>query len=129
MELKKLTKELVKGYNFQGIYRIYLFNNKNKPQQINRFCNIDYSGLIYIGCTYKQNVETRLLNFIRSMENLKTNNHSGGNKISKFETINNLITENILMFECKEYKNSKIQEFIELEDYISKFGEKPPLNG
>ena len=106
-----------------------MFNNKNKPQQINRFCNIDYSGLIYIGCTYKQNVETRLLNFIRSMENLKTNYHSGGNKISKFEILNNLIIENILMFECEEYKNSKVQESIELNDYISKFGEKPPLNG
>lgn len=126
--MKLLIKSNVKGLINRGVYKIYLYFD-NKPYPINRILKVDSSGLVYIGCTKKQNFEKRLNNFILSSEKNKTNNHSGGNKISINDNLKKLISSGKLMFEIIEFDNPLEEERILIEKYFEEFGEKPPLNG
>ena len=74
-------------------------------------------------------LEVRLNNFLLSSTKSKTNNHSGGNKISKSEVLKNLFSDGILMFEVFEHPSPLEEERTLIESYVKEFGEKPPLNG
>ena len=126
--MKKLNNLNIKGLEKKGVYKIYLYF-ENKPYPINRILKVDSSGLVYIGCTKKQNFEKRLNNFILSSEKVKTNNHSGGNKISINDNLKKLISSGKLMFEIIEFDNPLEEERKMIDQYFDEFGEKPPLNG
>ena len=126
--MNELNRHNLFRLNDKGVYKIYLFKN-NIPYPIPRIIKNDTSGLIYIGCTNKQNLEVRLNNFLLSSTKSKTNNHSGGNKISKSEVLKNLFSDGILMFEVFEHPSPLEEERTLIESYVKEFGEKPPLNG
>jgi hypothetical protein len=126
--LKELIKSNIQGLINRGVYKIYFYVN-DKPFSVNRILKCDMSGLFYIGCTNKQNFEKRLNNFILSSEKVKTNNHSGGNKISINDNLKKLISTGKLMFEIIEFDNPLEEERKMIDQYFDEFGEKPPLNG
>jgi len=126
--VKELIKPNLVGLNHKGVYKIYFYKN-NTPYPIPRITKTDTSGLIYIGCTKKQNLEVRLNNFLLSSTKSKTNNHSGGNKISKSEGLKNLFSDGKLMFQVFEHSSPLKEEKSLIESYVKEFGEKPPLNG
>ena len=126
--MKELIKQNLIGLNDKGVYKIYFYKN-NIPYPIPRITKTDTSGLIYIGCTKKQNLEVRLNNFLLSSTKLKTNNHSGGDKISKSDVLKNLLSCGILMFEVFIHNYPLKEEKTLIESYVKEFGEKPPLNG
>jgi len=126
--LKELNKTNIKGLDKKGVYKIYFYQN-DKPTTICRIAKKDTSGLIYIGCTQKQNFEKRLGNFILSWKKDKTNNHSAGNKINKIKKLKNLFESGVLMYEVIESIDPLLDEANMIYKYINEFGEKPPLNG
>ncbi len=126
--MKQLNINNIKGLNKKGVYKIYFYVN-DSPYPINRIIKSDKSGLVYIGCTNKQDFERRLNNFRLSMEKEKTNNHSGGNKISLNDNLKNLISKGKLMFDTIEKEQPLEEEKKMIQNYFLEFGEKPPLNG
>jgi hypothetical protein len=126
--VKQLNKINIQGLNKKGIYKIYFYVNDN-PYPINRIIKSDESGLVYIGCTKKQNFEIRLNNFLLSRDRVKTNNHPGGDKISRNISLNKFFSNGVLMFEINECENPFEVEYKLINDYFLEFGEKPPLNG
>jgi hypothetical protein len=126
--MKELNKQNLVGLTDRGVYKIYFYKN-NIPYPIPRITKTDTSGLIYIGCTKKQNFEVRLNNFLLSSTKLKTNNHSGGDKISKSNVLKNLFSDGILMFVVLVHSSPLDEEKTLIESYVKEFGEKPPLNG
>jgi hypothetical protein len=126
--VRELNKENLVGLNDKGVYKIYFYLN-NKPYPIPRVIKTDTSGLIYIGCTKKQNLEDRLKNFLLSSSKLKTNNHSGGNKIFKSEVLKDFLSKGTLMFEVFVNNSPLEEERKSIMSYVNDFGEKPPLNG
>ena len=126
--MKELNKLNIQGLDKQGVYKIFFYKNE-KPFPINRILKVDETGLIYIGCTKKQGFEKRLNDFILSMKNQKTINHPGGNKIFKNKSLKDFFSDGKIMFEVFECFNPLDEEFNLIINYISEYGEKPPLNG
>jgi hypothetical protein len=127
--MNNLSYKNISELNSKGVYKIYLYSDENKPFPIERVCKTDCKGLLYIGCTKKQNFKLRLSNFISSMSYERTNNHTGGNKISKINILKRVINNGILKFEIIDSNNPLESEKEEIKKYIHEFGEKPPLNG
>lgn len=126
--MKELNKSNINGLDKLGVYKIYFYKN-NKPVPINRVLKKDNSGMIYIGCTSKQNFGKRLNDFLLSMKKVKTNNHPGGDKISRNISLNTFFSNGVIMFEINECQNPFEEENKLINDYFIEFGEKPPLNG
>jgi hypothetical protein len=117
-------------FNRPGVYKIYLHLGEN-PLHINRICNIDKSGLLYIGSS-KSSMAYRLKCFIRSMDfNRKQNNHSAGVKVQNSVLLRDLIEKGCLYFECSPTKSNDAHdsEIKALNEYKKSYGEVPPLNG
>jgi len=114
----------------KGVYKIYVKDNQSNLIPINRFCNIDHSGLLYIGRTIKQDLKKRIYQFYASSNvNMLTHNHSGGLKYSKIPIIREALGKNhFLYFDFEPHDYPKARETELLQDYALIFGEYPPLN-
>ena len=128
LKKKNLETDSMNGLNGAGIYYIYFYRD-NSPVSIGRIAGIDDSGLLYIGCTYKQNLRQRLENFIRSKNFERTNNHSGGNKISERQVLQKFFKTGEILFSTVSAKDPQHKERDEIHAYVQIYGEKPPLNG
>lgn len=113
-----------------GVYRIYAKTQNNVPIPITRFCGTDHSGLLYIGQTSGQNLRIRLYQFYASSNTeMLTRNHSGGLKYCNNPIIRETLGENHLLYfdyELNEKPNKREEQL--LQEYITEFGEYPPLN-
>lgn len=111
--------------NKAGVYKIYY----NRP--INRVVGSDNSSLIYIGSAGSNNgLLKRIRDFFDSATN-NTNAHSGG-KFYHLALKNHFgEASDELKFDY-EIKNTDLEattaESQQLRDYLSKYGELPPLN-
>lgn len=127
--MKKLTlsKQNIDSIDKKiGVYQIWACDSNCNPITINRFCGIDNNGLLYIGCTIKQNLRKRLNQFYSST--IKANTHAGGIKYQKRKKIKKILKKDSLWFNFIITKNPKEKETELLIKYINKFGEHPPLN-
>ncbi len=113
----------------RGIYQIYAKLN-DEFITINRFCDIDISGKLYIGTTNRQTLRKRLNQFrLSSDENYNTYNHSGALKYKNRPIIKQTLGQNhILFFSYIEVENPNELEMQLLQQYAEQFGEYPPLN-
>lgn len=111
-------------FNFHGVYKIFCYNKK--PLEIGRLLKKDKSGLLYIG--ESTDIASRLLNFLTNLKNKESNSHTAGFKMANRHAVVKFIKNKQLYFTCYESLNSKAAEQAELNQYISIFGETPPLN-
>ncbi len=113
-----------------GVYKIFVKNQANQPIPINRFCQIDNSGLVYIGMTAKQDLKKRLYQFYASAHpEMETHNHSGAQKYCNNQTIrNHLGNGHNLWFEFEVCQTPIHRERELLNQYANIYGEYPPLN-
>ena len=128
MELTKLNKDTIKGLpNEFGIYKIFLFDSAG-PIKIQRYGGVDDSGLVYIGMSNKQGLQTRLKNFEITFRMEKTRNHTAAIKLKTRKILSNLRNSTCYVsFEIHEEPKSIEKAFI--ASYVDRFGEKPLLNG
>lgn len=130
--MKELNIEIIKidsTLKQNGVYKIFLFKD-DKPITIPRFLGKDESGLAYIGAAEKTSLEYRLTCFIASKDlTKKQNNHSGGIKIKKQTKLLDLTNDLVFMYKVLLTSNAKEKEREMLKNYITEFGEVPPLNG
>lgn len=118
--------------DYTGVYKIYAYQkNADEPVIIRRFAKDDITGLVYIGMTHKQSLRVRLKNFEISLRKEKTRNHTAAIKLWKRVKLNSL--KKCRFFACcsNELKKelAKDVERIQIERYVSQFGESPLLNG
>ena len=128
MELIKLNKETIKDLpNGFGIYKIFLYNSAG-PIKIQRFGGVDDSGLVYIGMSNKQGLQTRLKNFEITFRMEKTRNHTAAMKLKTRKVLSHLRNSTCyVIFEI--HQEPKSIEKLFLASYVDRFGEKPLLNG
>lgn len=111
-----------------GVYRIFALRNE-LPISINRFAEIDNTGLIYIGQTSVQTLRKRAYNFLAtSRPNSNTTNHSGALKYRLIPIIQQMLAEHKLYFDFEVCENPLFREGELISNYKSVFGEYPLLN-
>jgi len=126
----ELNKENIKNIpDKRGVYNIYAKSAINKSISIQRFCDIDKTGLLYIGQTNKQTLKKRIYQFYASAHpDMKTHNHSGAQKYFLNNKIREKLSKHSLWFEFEKTEQPTIKEKQLLFEYAKKFGEYPPLN-
>ncbi|WP_289060354.1 hypothetical protein [uncultured Zobellia sp.] len=134
-EPKTLQRALasLSGSDGPGIYKLYYFEN-GQPRKIQRLFGEDINGLLYVGMT-----EGTLINRVRDLQKALLSNSekdmlgpasSGHTQMGKkYYRIRNKIDVDNLFIEIFPNQNPKQAETNDLEDYVNKFAELPPLNG
>lgn len=88
-----------------GVYRIFALKNK-LPISINRFSEIDKTGLLYIGPTSVQTLRKRAYKFLAtSRPNSNTTNHSGALKYRLIPIIQQTLGKHKLYFDFEVCDN------------------------
>lgn len=114
--------------DYEGVYKIYVYV-KNKPLKIGRILSSDLQGILYIGQSNgKEGVSSRLKLFLANINNSKSNSHTAGFKIANRKKLKSYLKSKQLYYTCYQDSNSSSAEENELNKYINKFGETPPLN-
>lgn len=127
LNIDNIKKDLALQKN--GVYKIFLFKDE-KPLTIPRFLSNDDTGLVYIGAAEKTPLAYRLTCFVASKNSKKRqNNHSGGDKIKSNGKLLELTNDLVFMYEVILASEAKEKEREMLKNYITEYGEVPPLNG
>jgi hypothetical protein len=120
------TENLICDY--EGVYKIHIYV-KSKPLKIVRLLSTDLQGIFYVGQSNgKEGVSSRLKSFLTNMNNSKSNSHTAGFKIANRSKLKTFLKNKQLFFTCYQDSNPATAELKELNNYIKKFGETPPLN-
>lgn len=134
-ELKSFQKALasLSGSDGPGIYRLYYFEN-GQPRKIQRLFGEDSNGLLYVGMT-----QGALLKRVGDLQKALMSNSekdklgpasSGHIQMGKkYYRIRNKINVDDLFIEIFPDLYPKQAETNDIEDYVTKFAELPPLNG
>ena len=106
---------------------------RGRPRHIDRIWGTDKTGIIYFGETGSgAGLRGRVSEFYRAAEKGKAA-HSGGKRYHRlrYEKREGYSLDNLEVkwVESESKKNAKRQQNKWLEEYASKFGELPPLNG
>jgi hypothetical protein len=110
-----------------GVYQVKLVK-KERLVKIGRLSGTDCEGILSIGST--DNLRRRLTEFLRASEGKR--GHSEGTKWWLAKVFNPKLREPRLVFKYKTEKSEKIarnREKKEIQRYLRKYGEPPPLNG
>jgi hypothetical protein len=114
--------------DYEGVYKIHIYD-KSKPLTISRLLCNDKQGVLYIGQSEgKEGVAKRLKGFLTNINNSKSNSHTAGFKIANRTKLKTFLKNKQLFFTCYQDSNPTTAERNELNNYIKKFGETPPLN-
>ncbi len=126
----KLAKEnLASLPDKHGVYWIYVYDVNKNPIHIHRFAKKDQTGLIYIGRTHKQGLQTRISNFFYTIQKAgNTTNHSGALKYRKRSIIQSYLGSHNLYLTFGTSETPVVRENDLLKEYAEEFGEYPLLN-
>ena len=118
-----------------GAYKIrcVIRSRPNRPRAINRIWGTDKKGILYFGETgAKEGLRGRLREF-RSAADKGNAAHSGGKRYHSFEYNGRrgygLDSLQVKWVEFKSKEDAKKRQNKWLQEYASRFGELPPLNG
>jgi len=118
----------------QGVYRIVGLNADEDVSAIaslDRVCDSDHTGTLYIGRTnYQRSLSNRLGQLVRSIRkpcNLACE-HTAINRLRKSLLLSNRFPEKRLAFAWCYEEQPYIAESELLDAYFRSFGEIPPLN-
>jgi hypothetical protein len=112
----------------KGVY-ILCATRGGQAVKIERLLGSDDSGILYIGQTSKQSLSDRVEMFKRVMNpNLNSTAHSGALNIKLYSKLREFVSDLDLLFEVRVSDEPKVLEASILHDYLSQFGELPPLN-
>lgn len=110
----------------EGVYGLHWVDG-SQTRSIPRFLKSDSSGLLYIGCTKKAKLFSRIKNIATALKKENTQMHTLGIRIHELPWRNHMRIEDIRI----SYILSDEPESLEREmqiNYLKKFGEDPPWN-
>lgn len=122
----ELWNKINKKYkNEGGVYILRLGTKTNGFTSVNRFLNVDDSGILYIG---KANCFLDRVILLKKNILYKSKGHEAAERINLINTDFERICVSNLQIELKQSLSPSVDEKKMLQGYLKEFGEFPPLN-
>lgn len=109
-----------------GVYKLH-WKKGSKPESIHRLAETDNQGILYIGCTKKQGLYSRLKNMATAFDSKKKQMHTLGLRLVH-KPLKNMISIEDIYVTYELCDNSEEREKELIRNYFLKYGEEPPLN-
>ena len=109
-----------------GVYKLH-WKKCSKPELIHRLAGVDNQGILYIGCTKKLGLYSRLKNMATVFDPQKKQMHTIGLRLAH-KPLKNLISIEDIYVTYELCDNSEEREKELIRNYFLKYGEEPPLN-
>lgn len=109
-------------------YGYYIAVSKDKNNSINKVCDVDEQGILYIGSGI---LKSRLRGFYKVITKNKPRGHAGAVTYNRRKLLNEKFPPNTIKIYykfCENKLNALAAESELQEKYENKFGDLPPLN-
>jgi hypothetical protein len=112
--------------NAGGVYRLFA-QKDNHPYPIPRLLETDLEGTLYLGKA--NSFVKRVIDLKKSLlPEYRSETHNAGKRYKKLTPLQNKFPVSDLMVHLTKDNDPAEREKQEIESYINKFGEVPPLN-